>query len=237
MGCMFFSVAKQKGKPMRSRIGSRMALQLAVAVLVVGAVAADSHTTSGAPCLDFDKESQTTSRDAVAAGVSCFFQKNYEEAYEWWLEASVKHNSEVAQYNLGLLLSHGLFTLESGDVQNQIEATKWYKRAAEQGLPEAQYNLGIRYHRGIGTKRDEKTALEYISAAADQALPVAQFDLGMRYLRGQGLRKNDFQAYVWLGAAAQAGHSDAKQILESTQWTLDNEDRLIAQDLANIIGK
>ena len=45
----------------------------------------------------------------------------------------------------------GLRTLDNKGVpQDYKEAVKWFRLAAEQGLAEAQYNLGNRYHNGQG---------------------------------------------------------------------------------------
>ena len=46
----------------------------------------------------------------------------------------------VAQFNLGLIYHNG-----EGISQDQAEAVKWYRRAAEQGDAQAQCNLGLMY--------------------------------------------------------------------------------------------
>ena len=35
------------------------------------------------------------------------------------------------------------------------ESVKWYHKAAEQGLKEAQYNLGLCYKNGMGVAKDQ----------------------------------------------------------------------------------
>jgi TPR repeat protein len=37
-----------------------------------------------------------------------------------------------------------------GVPQDYTEAAKWYRKAAEQGDTEAQYNLGLAYTKGLG---------------------------------------------------------------------------------------
>ncbi|GBL24036.1 secretory immunoglobulin A-binding protein EsiB [Opitutia bacterium] len=51
------------------------------------------------------------------------------------------------------LLGHAYFNGE-GVQQDQALAISWYRKAAEQGLAEAQYNLGGCYANGIGVAKD-----------------------------------------------------------------------------------
>ena len=65
------------------------------------------------------------------------------------------------------------------------EIAKWYRLATEQGLPEAQFNLGLAYHSGKGVKKDKTEAAKWFSLAAEQGLPEAQFTLGVAYYSGE----------------------------------------------------
>ena len=49
---------------------------------------------------------------------------------------------------------------------------------ADQGVAEAQYNLGVMYARGDGVPEDEAEALRWYRLAADQGHADAQFTLG-----------------------------------------------------------
>ena len=48
------------------------------------------------------------------------------------------------------------------------EAVSWYRKAAEQGLPEAQYRLGLLLAAGNGAARDEHAAYVWFSLASDE---------------------------------------------------------------------
>jgi TPR repeat protein len=50
-----------------------------------------------------------------------------------------------AQSNLGIAYAFG-----KGVLKNDKQAVYWYQKAAEQGLAEAQYNLGAMYANGEG---------------------------------------------------------------------------------------
>ena len=45
--------------------------------------------------------------------------------------------------------------------QNDVEAVKWYRKAAEQGNADAQANLGSMYHKGEGVKQDDVEAVKW----------------------------------------------------------------------------
>ena len=68
--------------------------------------------------------------------------------------------------------------LEGAD-QDPAEAAKWFKLAAEQGIPQAQYSLGLKYGDGDGVKQDYPESLKWYKLAAEQSYARAQFNLGV----------------------------------------------------------
>src|SRR3546814_6917814 len=59
----------------------------------------------------------------------------------------------------------------SSDLSAQAES--WYRRAAEQGLPMGQYNLGILYGTGTPDSRDTVQAYAWLTLAEVQGLDLA----------------------------------------------------------------
>lgn len=53
-----------------------------------------------------------------------------------------------------------------GVPQNDAEAIKWFRMAAEQGDAGAQVNLGLSYENGDGVPRDDILAFSWFSIAA-----------------------------------------------------------------------
>jgi TPR repeat protein len=53
-----------------------------------------------------------------------------------------------------------------GVPQDYAEAARWYRRAAEQGDPQAQYNLGLAYARGEGVTQNVVDAHMWFNLAA-----------------------------------------------------------------------
>ena len=54
------------------------------------------------------------------------------------------------------------------------EAVRWFRKAAGQGLAEAQHNLGVCYHNGVGVGRDTAEAVRWLRKAAAQGDADAQ---------------------------------------------------------------
>ena len=84
--------------------------------------------------------------------------------------AATKKDAEsgdaMAQYTLGAMYATGI-----GVPQDDAEAVKWYRLAADQGQADAQFNLGVMYYNGQGVPKDliEAYAWSFIAAAGGDA--------------------------------------------------------------------
>ena len=78
--------------------------------------------------------------------------------------------------------------------EDSAKAVKWYRLAADQGLAEAQHNLGVMYYNGHGVLQDYATALEWYRKAADQGFAGAQINLGRMYADGRGVPQDNAEA-------------------------------------------
>jgi TPR repeat protein len=61
--------------------------------------------------------------------------------------------------------------------KNLVEASKWFRFAAEQGYAKAQYNLGSMYDSGEGAVQDKEEAVKWHRMAAEQELKDSQSSL------------------------------------------------------------
>src|SRR5204862_298721 len=77
-----------------------------------------------------------------------------------------------------------------GVKRSQAEALTWFRKAAEQGQPVAQANLGVAFLSGQGVPRNYTQALNWLRKAADQNDPEAQANLAAMYASGQGVPKD-----------------------------------------------
>src|SRR5512135_1801276 len=73
---------------------------------------------------------------------------------------------------------------EYGDYKT---AYRLFGPLAEQGLPEAQYNLGVMYRKGQGVPEDYVAAAKWWKKAAEQGYAPAQYRLGVMYRKGYGV--------------------------------------------------
>ena len=76
-----------------------------------------------------------------------------------------------------------------GIPKNLAAAARWFRKAAEQGMPEAQFDLGYLYRRGEGVPQDDLKAVDWWQKAADQGDTFAQSSLAGMYLDGNGVKK------------------------------------------------
>ncbi|MGB4107307.1 MAG: peptidoglycan-binding protein [Alphaproteobacteria bacterium] len=103
-----------------------------------------------------------------------------------------------------------VYTAGHGDVkQNYERALFWFGQAADAGVPNAAYNLGVLHHQGLGTPADLKKAIEWYSRAADLGHPEAQYNLGIAYIEGVGVPYDPFKADAYFEKAAAKGIMEA----------------------------
>ena len=82
---------------------------------------------------------------------------------------------------------------------------QWYRKAAEQGYADAQYNLGVMYAQGQGVRQDYTQAMQWYRQSAEQGAAHVQLTLGLMYATGQGVRQNLVIAKEWFGKACDNG--------------------------------
>jgi TPR repeat protein len=84
-----------------------------------------------------------------------------------------------------------------GDFKQAVSI--WEELAAE-GDPQAQFNLGLMYHGGLGLPRNEAQAVKLYQKAAEGGYSAAQVYLVVGYEEGWfGLPKDSSKAYYWRG--------------------------------------
>jgi TPR repeat protein len=88
-------------------------------------------------------------------------------------------------------------------------ASKWYRKAAEQGQTNGQYVLGLMYGTGKGVPKDYTEAFKWYRKAAEQGVAKAQSMVGYCYAKGEGVRRDYPEAYKWYSMAAAGGDEDA----------------------------
>ena len=96
--------------------------------------------------------------------------QDYNEAIVWYKRVENHHAQlmSTAQVNIGIC--HAC-------MKNYEEAVRWYRKAAESGLPYAQFLLGMSFLNGEGVIKDKKEAEKWIRQAAEQGNEYAKIEL------------------------------------------------------------
>ena len=84
------------------------------------------------------------------------------------------------------------------------------KQLADQGIADAQHNLGVMYYRGEEVERDLEQAVKWYRRAAEQGHARARINLAIMYLSGEGVKLDYGQAARWMTLAAEQGYADAQ---------------------------
>jgi hypothetical protein len=99
-----------------------------------------------------------------------------------------------AQRDLGALYATGDWT----GPRDAVRAAEWYRRAAERGHPDAQYNLGFMYLLGEGVQTSPSEGLQWLRRSADQGDETAIRLLADLYRNGKyGVPADDEEGRRW----------------------------------------
>jgi len=117
------------------------------------------------------------------------------------LESAASDGHPVARYQLGLQ------ALENGDAET---AAILLRRAAEQGVPAAQYRFAKLLETGEGVDQDLEAARRWTERAANAGHRRAMHNLGVMYYYGTGVAENIETAARWFQEAALLGLRDSQ---------------------------
>ena len=131
------------------------------------------------------------------------------------------------QYTLGLMYHSG-----KGVPEDNAEAVRWYRRAAEQRHASAQHNLGVMYAIGDGVPEDDAEAVRWYRLAAEQGDAAAQSNLGVKYSNGDGIPEDQVLAYMWWNLSAAQGTEPAKSDKDLIEQRMTREQIAEAQRLS-----
>ena len=96
--------------------------------------------------------------------------------------------------------------VELYDLESFETAAALFNSLAEDGYPEAQYNLGLMHRNGQGFPQDYKEALKWYQKSAEQGFPTAQLGLGFMYDYGHGVPQDNIYAHMWYNISASNGN-------------------------------
>jgi TPR repeat protein len=138
---------------------------------------------------------------SLCFGVACYAQRPNLKA----TKAKAAKGDRDAQYRFGVMHADG-----QGATNDFVQAAKWFRLAADQGLAIAQNNLGGLYFTGRGVPQDFQEAAKWYQKAASQGFIPAQMFLGWMYSTGNGVEQNQKEGLKWYRMAADQGDNEAQ---------------------------
>ena len=112
----------------------------------------------------------------------------------YWYQKSAEERYAPAEY----------FVCQTHANQEPIELDRCMWRAAEKGVPEAQFWLGVAFEQNLWFGvTDKQEALKWYKRAAEGDQPDAEAELGMRYQDGDGVEQNYVKAAYRFRKAAE----------------------------------
>lgn len=121
------------------------------------------------------------------------------------IETSALAGDARAQHDLATLYISGADGLKV----DYVRAAKWLEEAAFRDVANAQYNLGVLYHQGLGVSKDIPHAMALYRVAASEGHPEAMYNLAIAYAEGIGTGYNAQIAAVYFQKSAAGGVVDA----------------------------
>lgn len=126
--------------------------------------------------------------------------KYYEKAYKVFKQRE-GYDADAA-YQLGVMFKEG-----RGVNQDQAQAISYFKKAAEKGNTEANYQLGLIYQKEM----EPVDAFNCFMKAAEKGYGTAMFEVAKAYESGMGTGRNRKQAIAWYTKCSKTDSRVAKE--------------------------
>ncbi len=147
----------------------------------------------------------------------------------------------IAQHQLGTRLVHGT----RGATKDMRKGVQWTLKAATNGHPLAQYNIGTCYLKGTCVDKDGGLAVEWWRRSAAQGNVDAQYNLGVALHHGKGVDEDHAEAEKWYRLAARQGFAlpqfnlgrlfrDSDRPHEAEEWFRQAADQGHAESMSNL---
>ena len=177
-------------------------------------IADNRITTSPEPASDANKSSgakffMITVTVLLAISFLVFSMSSGKSNVARQAENRARNGDAAAQAYLGSSYERGL----NGCPKDASKAAYWYRKAAEQGHTEAQYNLGIMNSWGNGIPANHEEGAYWVRKAADKGYHLAEDHLCYLYYIGKGVPQDYTQAFNY-------GIKAAKADIGYSQWVV-----------------
>jgi TPR repeat protein len=109
--------------------------------------------------------------------------------------------------------------VEAANTGDYATALRLWRPLAEQGIANAQFNLGLMYYQGLGVPQNYAEAASWYRRAGEQGNVDASVNLGLMYLDSRhGVAHDPAEAASWFRKAAEQGDAHAQLLLANMLW-------------------
>lgn len=116
------------------------------------------------------------------------------------MKAAAEQGLPLAEYNYAQML------IEASPTGGFVDAMPYFAKAADAGVPDAQYALAQLYEYGKGVEADDIQARNWLQAAAKNGLAIAQIEYGIWLINGKGGPARPEDGFHFLKFAAERGN-------------------------------
>ncbi|GBB84099.1 hypothetical protein RclHR1_10730002 [Rhizophagus clarus] len=144
-------------------------------------------------------------------GIKAHKNREYEKAWECF-KYHAENKNAYAKHWMAYYLWEGKHV-----GQNQVEAAKLFKEAADNGIHDAQLRYAFTLQKSLGKKKERDEFIKYLTMSADDGgNSTAQFNLGDVYYNGKlGIPKNVEKGINYLKLSALQGQPNAIKLLKT----------------------
>ncbi len=168
----------------------------------------------------------------------------YQKALDELLQQEQNSHDAFTEIRIASMYLNG-----KGTNINIDEAVKWFEKSAEQGNPDAAYQLGYIYSSEKYALSDIAKSNKYYAAALsdyekaeeENSNATAEYRIGLIYLNGLGVDKNIDKAVHWFSKSTSNGNASAAYKLavlydEGTEVTKNPEKAFLFYQLSSELG-
>lgn len=130
---------------------------------------------------------------------------------------SVEMSDVYACNNHAMMLYYGK--------KDKVSAFRFFRLAAEGGIDESEFHVGLEYFEGEIIEKDYVKAVEWFRVAAEKGYPDAQYYLGLCYHKGYGIHRDYSFAIRWYALASDKNFTPAHIALADVYMDINNPER------------
>jgi len=161
-------------------------------------------------------------REVLAPLLDLLWEKYGRQQTKAALSRVASHAEEIAQQEPPFQEAMKLFQGE-GVAQDDEQAAKLFRKAAELGHPGGQYFLGLCFEKGRGVAKDMTEALKWYRRAGENGVSEACLALGNLYSEGFSVPQDQAEAFIWYSLAATKGDPIAEAFRNGARRKLSAE--------------